>query len=146
MEVAECRSGNRLSSQKFLKNSALLPSAFPPGCLKKITQHLLQIWALPNTDRVQVLNLKTQPLVEHSELLGRRSLFPTCFRCACQLLIDYCNKTDCVTKAQQTQHESVLRMGPPDMHIDEQLFLTRQQSGLDTGSMSLQCSQAGLPN
>jgi len=53
VEVACCRSGNRMSSQKFLSSSVLLPSAFPVGheetpitsvLLHKITQHLLRMW------------------------------------------------------------------------------------------------------
>ena len=54
VEVAECCSGNKLSSQKPLENSVLFPSAFlvchkrtplTTQLLQKITQHLLQIWA-----------------------------------------------------------------------------------------------------
>lgn len=76
VEVAQCCSGNRLSSQKTLKNSLLLPSAFPLSHQRPpITTKLSQKKKPPNNstphanacltenNRVQVPQVKTQPLV-----------------------------------------------------------------------------------
>lgn len=127
VEAAECRSGNRLSSQKSHKNPVLLPSAFTVSReetplttklihLQNITQHVLQIWLSLSSSAVQVLSKSTANGFE------RLTALPSW---VCTFHVNHSHKTYCISDSWQMKHESFLRIGHSDMHpklIDTVMF------------------------